>query len=369
MATRTAEKKTPKTAKTAKPKAEGSKRGAKSAAKKPKTPKTSATAKKTSAGSSGLKAKSPVKKAVGTKSAAKARPTAKPAAKAAAKAPAPKKAAAKEKAPARKVEPKKSTKAAPATASAAKAPKKPAASAKPAKEPAKAAGKKTKKTAPIEPKPAASKKKMLVGQKPRSQKAAPQPISAPLSTLRSTGPMGDTAVTASPPSAEAKQDFKVNDYIVYPAHGVGRIVGIEKQLIAGVTNELFLIDFEQEKMRLRVPTGKAKAVGMRGLSDPAQIKKAVETLKGRARVKRTMWSRRAQEYEAKINSGDINSVAEVVRDLYRASDQPEQSYSERQLFEAALDRLAREVAAVNKTDMAAAIELLESTLQQKRVAA
>lgn len=364
MATRTAEK---KTAKTAKPKAEGSKRGAKSAAKKPKASKTSAAAKKPSAGSSGLKAKSPVKKALGTKSAAKARPTAKPAAKAAAKAPAPKKAAAKEKTPARKVETKKSAKA--ATASAAKAPKKPAASAKPAKEPAKAAGKKTKKTAPVAPKPAASKKKMLVGQKPRSQKTAPQPISAPLSTLRSSGPMGETAVTASPPSAEAKQDFKVNDYIVYPAHGVGRIVGIEKQLIAGVTNELFLIDFEQEKMRLRVPTGKAKAVGMRGLSDPALIRKAVETLKGRARVKRTMWSRRAQEYEAKINSGDINSVAEVVRDLYRASDQPEQSYSERQLFEAALDRLAREVAAVNKTDMAAAIELLESTLQQKRAAA
>ncbi|HXI87871.1 MAG TPA: CarD family transcriptional regulator [Parvularculaceae bacterium] len=180
--------------------------------------------------------------------------------------------------------------------------------------------------------------------------------------------MNESPVKASPASAEAKLDFKVNDSIVYPAHGVGRIVGIEKQTIAGVTNELFLINFEQEKMKLRVPTAKAKAVGMRKLSDPALIKKAIETLKGRARIKRTMWSRRAQEYEAKINSGDIIAVAEVVRDLYRASDQPEQSYSERQLFEAALDRLAREVAAVNKSDLAAAIALLEAALQQKKAA-
>ena len=180
--------------------------------------------------------------------------------------------------------------------------------------------------------------------------------------------VNDSPVKASPESSTAKQDFKVNDKIVYPAHGVGRIVSIEKQTIAGVTNELFLIDFEQEKMRLRVPTAKAKAVGMRALSDAPLIKKALETLKGRARIKRTMWSRRAQEYEAKINSGDIISVAEVVRDLFRASDQPEQSYSERQLFEAALDRLAREVAAVNKTDLDAAIAELEAALAQKKAA-
>jgi CarD family transcriptional regulator len=180
--------------------------------------------------------------------------------------------------------------------------------------------------------------------------------------------VSDSVIKASPPSPEAKQQFKVNDSIVYPAHGVGRIVAIEKQTIAGVTNELFLIDFEQEKMKLRVPTGKAIAVGMRPLSEPALVKKAVETLKGRARIKRTMWSRRAQEYEAKINSGDILSVAEVVRDLFRATDQPEQSYSERQLFEQALDRLAREVAAVNKTDLAAAIALCEASLAQKKAA-
>ncbi len=369
MATKTAAK---KTAKTAKPSAEASKRSDKPAAKK--MTKTGAAAKKPSARSSGLKAKLHVKKALGKKPPAKAKPAAKPAATAHAH----KKSAAKEakeKTTVKKTEatkPVKTASDAPVSASAGKAPKKPAAGAKPEKAPAKdkAADKKAKKASQVEPKlAAASKKKMLVGQKPRSQKAAsPALLSAPPTALRPLGPMSESAVTASPPSAEAKQDFKVNDYIVYPAHGVGRIVGIEKQLIAGVTNELFLIDFEQEKMRLRVPTGKAKAVGMRALSDAAQVKKAVETLKGRARIKRTMWSRRAQEYEAKINSGDINSVAEVVRDLYRASDQPEQSYSERQLFEAALDRLAREVAAVNKTDLVAAIGLLEGALQQKRAA-
>jgi len=177
-----------------------------------------------------------------------------------------------------------------------------------------------------------------------------------------------TTVKTTPASKEAKQAFKVNDHIVYPAHGVGRIVMIEKQHIAGITNELFVIDFEQEKMKLRVPTAKAVSVGMRSLSDEPLIKKAIETLKGRARVKRTMWSRRAQEYEAKINSGDIISVAEVVRDLYRATDQPEQSYSERQLFEAALDRLAREVAAVHKSDLAGALSELDASLQQKKAA-
>jgi len=118
-----------------------------------------------------------------------------------------------------------------------------------------------------------------------------------------------------------------------------------------------------------VPTSKAVAVGMRALSESSLIDRAVETLKGRARVKRTMWSRRAQEYEAKINSGSIMSVAEVVRDLYRAADQPEQSYSERQLFERALDRLAREVAAVRKADMEGALAELDASLQQKRTAA
>jgi len=144
-----------------------------------------------------------------------------------------------------------------------------------------------------------------------------------------------------------KMEFRPNDYVVYPAHGVGQIVSIEEQEIAGLTLELFVISFEKDKMTLRVPTNKAADVGMRTLSSPDIVSKAMTTLKGKARVKKAMWSRRAQEYEQKINSGDLIAIAEVVRDLHRADDQREQSYSERQLYEAALERLTREVAAVN----------------------
>ncbi|MGD0027083.1 MAG: CarD family transcriptional regulator, partial [Xanthobacteraceae bacterium] len=143
-----------------------------------------------------------------------------------------------------------------------------------------------------------------------------------------------------------RQGFKTNEFIVYPAHGVGQILAIEEQEVAGARLELFVINFVKDKMTLRVPTSKVASVGMRKLAETPMIKRALETLKGRARIKRTMWSRRAQEYEAKINSGDIVAIAEVVRDLYRSETQPEQSYSERQLYEAALDRLSREIAAV-----------------------
>ncbi len=145
-------------------------------------------------------------------------------------------------------------------------------------------------------------------------------------------------------------EFRANEYVVYPAHGVGKIVTIEKQEIAGTPLELFVISFEKDKMTLRVPTAKATSIGMRSLSSPDLVAKALDTLKGRAKVKRAMWSRRAQEYEQKIHSGDLISIAEVVRDLYRGGDQPEQSYSERQLYEAALERLTREVAAVERVD-------------------
>ncbi len=159
-----------------------------------------------------------------------------------------------------------------------------------------------------------------------------------------------------------KLKFKVGENIVYPAHGVGKIVDVEKQEIAGAELELYVIDFEKEKMRLRVPIGKCESVGMRKLSDKPLVEQGLKVLKGRARIKRTMWSRRAQEYEAKINSGDLIAVAEVVRDLYRSDRQPEQSYSERQLYEAALDRMAREVAAVRKVDEATAISEIEQVL-------
>ena len=143
-----------------------------------------------------------------------------------------------------------------------------------------------------------------------------------------------------------KLEFRPDEYVVYPAHGVGQIISIEEQEVAGFALELFVITFEKDKMTLRVPTNKAVEVGMRSLSSPDVINQAMKTLKGKAKVKRAMWSRRAQEYEQKINSGDLIAIAEVVRDLHRTDDQREQSYSERQLYEAALERLTREVAAV-----------------------
>jgi CarD family transcriptional regulator len=159
-----------------------------------------------------------------------------------------------------------------------------------------------------------------------------------------------------------RQGFKTNEYIVYPAHGVGQIMAIEEQEVAGAKLELFVINFVKDKMTLRVPTAKVAAVGMRKLAEGGLVKRALETLKGRARIKRTMWSRRAQEYEAKINSGDIVAIAEVVRDLFRSESQPEQSYSERQLYEAALDRLSREIAAVQHITETEAVKEIEGAL-------
>jgi CarD family transcriptional regulator len=181
------------------------------------------------------------------------------------------------------------------------------------------------------------------------------------------------APTASKKPVSQRHGFKTNEWIVYPAHGVGRIVGIEEQEIAGISLELFVITFEKDKMTLRVPTGKSQSVGMRKLAEDGIVKRAMETLKGKARIKRTMWSRRAQEYEAKINSGDLIAIAEVVRDLYRSESQPEQSYSERQLYEAALDRMAREIAAVERLDERGAVqritEVLSKSAKGRRAAA
>ena len=143
-----------------------------------------------------------------------------------------------------------------------------------------------------------------------------------------------------------------------------QIVGIEEQEVAGFKLELFVISFAKDKMTLKVPTPKVVSVGMRKLAEAGVVRKALDTLTGRARIKRTMWSRRAQEYEAKINSGDLVAIAEVVRDLYRSDAQPEQSYSERQLYEAALDRMAREIAAVNKLIESESLKLIESQLQK-----
>jgi len=219
----------------------------------------------------------------------------------------------------------------------------------------------------IEAKKASAKKpvaKKTAAKKPVAKKtAAKKPVA------KKTAAKKAPAKKAPAKKAAAKDivrrsalGFRVNEHIVYPAHGVGLIVEISAQEIAGMSLELFVINFEKEKMVLRVPIDKAEQTGMRKLADNKVMDGAIRTLKGRARIKRTMWSRRAQEYEAKINSGDLIAIAEVVRDLFRNENQPEQSYSERQLYEAALERMAREVATVEKTTEDAAIVKLEAIL-------
>ena len=157
--------------------------------------------------------------------------------------------------------------------------------------------------------------------------------------------------------------FASNDYVVYPTHGVGRIRAIEEAEIAGIRDKFYVVSFEKDKMTLRVPIDKASNTGMRKISTKDEMQQALTTLKGRARVKRTMWSRRAQEYEAKINSGSPVSIAEVIRDLHRSAGKPDQSYSERQIYQAALERLSRELAVVEKIDEDKAVKRVEMVLQ------
>src|SRR6266496_964752 len=218
-----------------------------------------------------------------------------------------------------------------------------------------------------------SKKTSAVTRRPKktgARRRTSQPVRA---TTRHRAPAAKPVVRRKPDGegatpgmttkkATQRQGFKTSEFIVYPAHGVGQIVAIEEQEVAGAKLELFVINFVKDKMTLRVPTAKIASVGMRKLAEAAMVRRALETLKGRARIKRTMWSRRAQEYEAKINSGDIVAIAEVVRDLYRSETQPEQSYSERQLYEAALDRLSREIAVVQHSTETEAVKEIESQL-------
>ncbi|WP_448582363.1 CarD family transcriptional regulator [Thermaurantiacus sp.] len=157
--------------------------------------------------------------------------------------------------------------------------------------------------------------------------------------------------------------FQVGDMVVYPKHGVGRVIEVQTSEIAGAKLELYVLRFDKERMTLKVPVNKVETVGMRKLSSEATLMTAFQTLKGKPRIRRIMWSRRAQEYEAKINSGDLVSIAEVVRDLHRAEDQPEQSYSERQIYEAAISRLARELAAMKNIDEPAAQKEIEQVLK------
>jgi CarD family transcriptional regulator len=194
--------------------------------------------------------------------------------------------------------------------------------------------------------------------------AALRPVKAP-AMEKPAAAISEEAVVQKPAKNGApRHGFKTNEFIVYPAHGVGQIVALEEQEVAGFKLELFVITFVKDKMTLRVPTGKVAGVGMRKLAEPDVVKKALDILLGRARIKRTMWSRRAQEYETKINSGDLAAISEVVRDLYRSEAQPEQSYSERQLYEAALDRMAREVAVVQKLTEGEALKAIDAQLQK-----
>ena len=213
-------------------------------------------------------------------------------------------------------------------------------------------------------KPAPRKKpvaKKPVVKKPVAKKPEPKKPAAkkPVPREKASQPPA-----SAPRVQRSSQGFKVNEFVVYPAHGVGQITEISKQEIANVVLKLFVIHFAKEKMVLRVPLPKAKAIGMRKIANAALLEKAMKTLRGRARVKRTMWSRRAQEYSAKINSGDLVAIAEVVRDLFRNENQREQSYSERQIYEGAMERMAREVAIIRKTTDDQAIEELEAVLAE-----
>jgi CarD family transcriptional regulator len=193
----------------------------------------------------------------------------------------------------------------------------------------------------------------------------PAPAAAPAAIMHAgvaAGPMRPMA----PPRAMAKAEIFVDgDFVVYPTHGVGKVERIATEEIAGHTLELIHITFDENRMTLRVPTNKARTAGLRKLASKKQFDEVLATLKGRARIKRTMWSRRAQEYEAKINSGDPQAIAEVVRDLHRNAGQPDQSFSERQIYESALDRLAAEFAALERVDKPTAIERLISHLKSE----
>ena len=236
--------------------------------------------------------------------------------------------------------------------------------------PKKAAPKKT------APKKAASKK--AAAKKAAAKKAAPKKAAAKKAAAKKAAPKKATAKKAAPKKAapkktaakkvvekkviSKKEEFLPEQYVVYPSHGIGQILEIEKKEIAGQMLTMYVIEFEKEKMILRVPIEKTKEIGVRKVSTKNQLKEIFEILTGKAKIRRTMWSRRAQEYEAKINSGDIKLLTEVVRDLFRSDSQPEQSYSERQLYEAARERLSREVAVIEKTDEQKAIEKMETIL-------
>jgi RNA polymerase-interacting CarD/CdnL/TRCF family regulator len=201
------------------------------------------------------------------------------------------------------------------------------------------------------------------GQESSSRESAPAPVKTE-SSIQEKAKLSTEAPRIEEPRHNPAQryGFHVNEFIVYPQHGVGQIVAIEEQEIAGARLELFVINFMKDKMTLRVPTKKVTAIGMRKLSNPAEVQRAFVVLSQRSHVASGQWSRLAQEYEAKINSGDIVAISEVVRDLYRPAVNPGQTYSERQLYEAALDRLSREIAVVHRVAECEVVKEIEALL-------
>ena len=231
--------------------------------------------------------------------------------------------------------------------------------------PKKAAPKKTaaKKTAPKKTAPKKTAAKKAAPKKAAPKKAAPKKAAPKKAAPKKTAAKKTAAKKVVEKKViSKKEEFLPEQYVVYPSHGIGQILEIEKKEIAGQMLTMYVIEFEKEKMILRVPIEKTKEIGVRKVSTKNQLKEIFEILTGKAKIRRTMWSRRAQEYEAKINSGDIKLLTEVVRDLFRSDSQPEQSYSERQLYEAARERLSREVAVIEKTDEQKAIEKMETIL-------
>ena len=198
-------------------------------------------------------------------------------------------------------------------------------------------------------------------------KPAPKAVMKPVAVQPVAKPVMQLVEKKAPVAVKAveKRSFAVGDYVVYPTHGVGRITGIEVEVIGEYELKVFVIAFEKDKMILRVPVGRAATAGLRGISGNEDITRALTTLKGRAKTARGMWSRRAQEYEAKINSGNIVMIAEVVRDLHKNVDQSERSYSERMIYETAMNRLTGEVAAFDKVDTLSAHDKLIKVLKKQ----
>ena len=188
---------------------------------------------------------------------------------------------------------------------------------------------------------------------------------APLNTVANRPHGGRNIFVVPPQISTRKNNFAVGEYVVYPTHGVGKIMGHEVERIGEHELKVFVIAFEKDKMTLRVPVGRAEAAGLRSISSNDQISKALGTLKGRAKIARGMWSRRAQEYEAKINSGNLVAIAEVVRDLHKNVDQSERSYSERMIYETAMHRLCGEVAASERVEIKDAQDRLLKVLRKQ----